>query len=351
VAGAAAYGSHPDSTVTSRHAGAAGELATARGEYDRRTLALYLNEDDVNDLLDAGSVNAAVEECELKLARGAVVVLPRTRLGLENGALTVMAAVDMEAGLCGLKSYVAGYDRSFRPVVLLQHERSGELAAVIEAGRLGQLRTGAASAVAALRLARPDPETLGLIGCGYHASGQLECIRAAFPSIERVRAFCRDQEQLRSFCERFGAEPARDHQQTAAADIVVTVTSSPDPVLRGEWLRPGALVCAVGANVAGHRELDNAVLERASLVCCDLKSQARIESGDLIEPIAGGVLDWLEVHELHELVAGELPGRQSDQDIVVFKSNGIAAWDLAAAALALERARSEGRGAELEAGS
>ena len=310
-------------------------------------MPLYLNENDVNDLLDAESVNAAVEECERKLARGVVEVLPRARLGLENGALTVMAAVDLEAGLCGLKSYVAGRDRSFQPVVLLQDERSGELVAVVEARRLGQLRTGAASAVAARRLARPDPRTLGLIGCGYHASGQVECIRAALPSIERVRVFCRGEERLRSFCERFGAEPARDHQQAAAADIVVTVTSSPDPVLRGEWLKPGALVCAVGANTAGRRELDNAVLERASLVCCDLKSQAMIESGDLIEPIASGVLDWLEVHELHELVAGELSGRGSDQDIVVFKSNGIAAWDLAAAALALERARAEGRGVEL----
>ena len=310
-------------------------------------MPLYLNERDVNDLLDAESVNAAIEECERKLARGAVDVLPRARLGLASGALTVMAAVDHEAGLCGLKSYVAGVDRSFRPVVLLQDERSGELTAIVEARRLGQLRTGAASAVAALRLARPDSRTLGLIGCGYHAFGQVECLRAALPSIERVRVFCRGEERLRSFCERLGAEPARDHRQAAEADIVVTVTSSPDPVLRGEWLKPGALVCAVGANIAGHRELDNAVLERASLVCCDLRSQARIESGDLIEPIASGVLDWLEVHELHELVSGELTGRQSDQDIIVFKSNGIAAWDLAAATLTLERAQAEHRGAAL----
>ena len=317
------------------------------GRVRSASVPLYLNEDDVNDLLDAESANAAVEECERRLARGAVKVLPRARLGLEGGVMTLMAAVDFEAGLCGLKSYVAGRDRSFRPVFLLQDERSGELAAVVEAGRLGQLRTGAASAVAALRLAKPDAKTLGLIGCGYHAAGQVECLRAALPSIERVRVFSRGEERLRSFCDRFGAEPARDHRQAAEADIVVTVTSSRDPVLRGEWLRPGALVCAVGANVAGHRELDNEVLERASLVCCDLKSQARIESGDLIDPIAGGVLDWLEVHELHELVAGELPGRQSDQDIIVFKSNGIAAWDLAAAARVLERARIERRGVEM----
>ena len=341
---------HASSSTSGARNGRTGEDARARhdrGKYDRATVSLYLNEADVNDLLDAESVNAAVEESERRLARGVVKVLPRERLGLEGGALTMMAAVDLEAGLCGLKSYVAGGDRAFHPVVMLQDERSGELVAIVEARRLGQLRTGAASAVAALKLARPEPRTLGVIGCGYHAIGQVECIRAAIPSIERVAAYCRREDRLRTFCERFAAEPARDHRQAAEADIVVTVTSSPDPVLRGEWLKPGALVCAVGANVAGHRELDNAVLERASLVCCDLKSQARIESGDLIEPIAGGVLDWLEVLELHELVTGELSGRQSDQDIIVFKSNGIAAWDLAAAALALERARIEGRGSEL----
>ena len=118
-------------------------------------------------------------------------------------------------------------------------------------------------------------------------------------------------------------------------------------MLRGEWLRPGALVCAIGANEPRARELDNVVLERAAFVCCDSLEQARIESGDLIEPVEGGVLDWLEVHELQEVVAGELPGRQSDDDIVVFKSNGLAAWDVAIGAAALERARERGVGREL----
>jgi ornithine cyclodeaminase/alanine dehydrogenase-like protein (mu-crystallin family) len=310
-------------------------------------MALYLTEEDVNALLDAESANEAVEACEQRMARGAVEVLPRARLGLDGGAMTLMAAVDRELGFAGSKTYIAGRDRSFRPVVLLQNARTGKLAAVIEARRLGQLRTGAASAVAALRLARSGASTLGVIGCGFHGLGQVECIRAALPSIERVRAFCRSPERLRTFCEQTGAVPARDHRQAAQAEIVVTVTSSPDPVLRGEWLQPGTLVCAVGANVASHRELDNNVLERASLVCCDLRAQAQIESGDLIEPAVSGVLDWLEVHELHELVAGDLQGRQSDEDIVVFKSNGIAAWDVAAAAVTLDRARAERRGLEL----
>ena len=123
----------------------------------------------------------------------------------------------------------------------------------------------------------------------------------------------------------------------------MTATTSRDPVLRGEWLRDGALVCAIGANRAGARELDNVVLERATFVCCDSRERARLESGDLIEPVAGGVLDWLEVHELQEVVSGELRGRETDADVVLFKSNGLAAWDVAIGAAALELARARGR--------
>jgi len=118
-------------------------------------------------------------------------------------------------------------------------------------------------------------------------------------------------------------------------------------VLRGEWLQQGALVCAVGANDPRARELDNVVLERAAFVCCDSREQARIESGDLIEPVEVGVLDWLEVHELQEVVAGELEGRQSADDIVLFKSNGLAAWDVAIGAVALVKARKKKVGKKL----
>jgi alanine dehydrogenase len=177
-----------------------------------------------------------------------------------------------------------------------------------------------------------------VIGCGWQAESQVACIRAAVPGIERVVAYCRTEAKLRDFCERLGAEPGETHRDPAQCEVVVTVTGSPDPVLRGEWLNPGTLVCAVGANDGKRRELDNAVLERANFVCCDSLEDARLESADLIEPVEGGTLDWLEVHELQEVVAGEIPGRQSDDDIVVFKSNGLAAWDIAAAARVVELA-------------
>jgi ornithine cyclodeaminase/alanine dehydrogenase-like protein (mu-crystallin family) len=186
-----------------------------------------------------------------------------------------------------------------------------------------------------------------VLGCGWQAESQIAAIRAAVPAIEETVVYCRNEERLDAFCKANGCEAAESHREAAAQDVVVTVTTSRDPVLRGEWLREGALVCAVGANDPSARELDNVVLERASFVCCDSREQAQLESGDLIEPVERGVLDWLEVHELHEVVAGEVPGRQADEDIVLFKSNGIAAWDVAAGARVIERARELGVGRDV----
>jgi alanine dehydrogenase len=310
-------------------------------------LALYLTEDDVGALLSAEDALDAVEGSFRHIAAGRVENMPRRRLRLEGGILAVMAAADLELGHAGLKSYAAfGYE-DVRFVVLLFETARAELVAVIEANKLGQLRTGAASGVAARYLARPGARTLGVIGCGWQAEGQVASIRAAVPTIERVVAYCRTEERLRAFCERVGAEPGGSPREAGAQDVVVTATTSKDPVLRGEWLRPGALVCAIGANDPSSRELDNVVLERASFVCCDSLEQAKLESADLLEPVASGVLDWLEAHELQEVVVGELPGRQSDRDIVVFKSNGIAAWDIAIGVAALEQARERGVGTTL----
>jgi alanine dehydrogenase len=272
---------------------------------------------------------------------------PRQRLPLEDGQFAVMPCVDHELGYAGLKTYawLAPTGTPFL-VVLFSIER-GRLEAIIEADRLGQLRTGAASGVAARYLAKEGAASLGVIGCGWQAAAQVECIRAAVPSIERVVAYCRNAERLVSFCAAHDCEPAESHRDAADNDIVVTVTTSKDPVLRGEWLREGALVCAVGANDPSRRELDNAVLQRAVFVCCDSREQAKLESGDLIEPVERGVLDWLEVHELQEVVAGELQGRASPEDVVLFKSNGLAAWDLAVGARVVELARKPGIGLEL----
>ena len=310
-------------------------------------MTLYLTEGDVESLLTPADALDAVEGSFRRLAAGQVENRPRYGVPLDGGVLAVMSAADHGIGYAGLKTYAAFGDGETRFVVLLFETTRAELAAVIDANRLGQLRTGAASGIAAKHLARDGARSLGVIGCGWQAESQVACIRAAVPSIERVVAHCRTPERLARFCAHIGAEPADGQRQAAEQDIVVTVTTSRDPVLRGEWLRPGALVCAVGANDPRARELDNVVLERAAFVCCDSREQSRIESGDLIDPVEQGVLDWLEVHELQEVVAGEVQGRQTPDDIVLFKSNGLAAWDIAMAAAAVARARDRRAGRTL----
>jgi len=307
---------------------------------------LYLSEHDVSAVLDPAAAVPVIEDCFRRMAAGSVENLPRRRLAAPTGSLAVMAAADAELGYAGVKTYVVAAGRASFAVCLFSLD-DGSLAAVIEADTLGQIRTGAASGVAALRLARPGASSLGLIGCGWQAESQLTAIRSAVPTIERVLAWCRTPERLRDYCARTGAQPAESSREASGCDVVVTVTTSRDPVLRGEWLSPGALVCAVGANDVRRRELDNVVLERATFVCCDSLEQARVESADLIEPVDAGVLDWLEVHELQEVVAGDVRGRADAGDIVVFKSNGLAAWDVAIAAEAVRRAREQRVGREL----
>jgi ornithine cyclodeaminase/alanine dehydrogenase-like protein (mu-crystallin family) len=310
-------------------------------------MPLYLTEQNVASLLEPADAVPIIEESFRRLAAGEVVNQPRLRLPLDGGALALMGAVDGGLGLAGVKTYSAVAGNAAFVVVLFDAE-NGQCVGVIEANILGQLRTGAASAVAAKHLARDGARRLGIIGCGFQAETQVACIRAAVPTLEHVTAYCRTEAKLADFCARVGAEPAETHREAVGdVDVVVTATTSKDPVLRGEWVRAGALICAVGANHPSRRELDDVVLERASFVCCDSREQARRESGDLIEPVANGVLDWLEVYELQDVVAGEVRGREAADDIVVFKSNGLAAWDVAIGAAALQRARERGVGASV----
>ena len=278
---------------------------------------MYVTEAQVAELLTPVEARAAVEGALDRLARGAVDNPPRVRTELPGGVLAVMPCVDRELGYAGSKTYTWLPGGTAFLVVLFSLE-TAKLVAVVEADTLGQRRTAAASAVAARRLARTGARTLGVFGTGRQATAHVAALREALPPIEEVRLAGRD------------AGPD-ERRAAAGSDIVVTATTSREPVLRGEWLSDGAFVCAVGANDPASRELDDAVLARAGLLCTDSREQARLESGDLI-----GHADWETVEELHEIVAGRRPGRTDDGEIVVFKSNGLAAWDLAAAARVVE---------------
>ena len=304
---------------------------------------LWLSEDDVASLVTPGEAVPVIEDCFRRMAAGEVELMPRRRFAVEGGYFAVMAAADRGLGVAGLKSYTL-VEGQLQFVVCLFDLSNGALFGLVAADRLGQVRTGAASGVAAKHLARPGATSLGLIGAGWQAESQLAAIRAAVPTIERIVVSSRTPERAEAFARAHGAEIAETPADAGACDVVVTVTTSKDPVLRGDWLSEGALVCAIGANDPRARELDSQVIARASFVCCDSLEDAKHESGDLIEPVAAGQLDWLEVQELHDVVSGEVPGRQSDADIVVFKSNGIAPWDVAIGTEVVRRARERGVG-------
>jgi ornithine cyclodeaminase/alanine dehydrogenase-like protein (mu-crystallin family) len=315
-------------------------------------MPLWLSEDDVTSLVTPGEAVPVIEECFRRIAAAQVELMPRRRFAVQDGHFAVMAAADRGLGVAGLKTYTAIGGKPEFVVCLFDladgpYGPAGSLAALISADRLGQVRTGAASGVAAKHLARTGAASIGLIGAGWQAESQLSAIRAAVPSLEHVVVSSRTREREEAFAKRHGAEAAESPRDAGACDIVVTATTSRDPVLRGDWLAEGALVCAVGANKPTARELDSQVIARATLVCCDSLEDAMLESSDLIEPVAAGQLDWLEVQELHSIVAGELPGRQAETDIVVFKSNGIAPWDVAIGHEVVRRAREGGVGVEL----
>jgi alanine dehydrogenase len=309
-------------------------------------MPLYLTEAEVGRLLTPAEAATAVEASFARLARGSIDNPPRVRAKLPGGDFAVMPCVDHELGIAGLKTFAWLPGGTPFLIVLFSIERA-RVDAIVEADLLGQRRTAAASAVAAQYLARPAAATLGVVGCGRQAASHVAAMRVALPKLERVIVHCRDAARLAAFCSEHGCEPADSARAAAECDVVVTVTTSDEPVVRGEWLHDGALVCAVGASEPDSRELDDGVLERAAYVSCDSLEQSRGESGDLIGPVAKGILGWEEVHELQDVVAGTSAGREHDRDIVVFKSNGIAAWDIAVAARVVELARAAGQGREL----
>lgn len=276
-----------------------------------------------------------VEAVTRSLASGEAQNVPRSRVRLPGATLHVMSAGDSSLGFCGVKSYTTTrHGNQF--VVLLFSMESGELVATIEASLLGQLRTGAASGVATKWLARNEARVLGVIGAGLQAETQIEAICAVRP-IEEVLVFCRDGTRREEFasrmCDRLNARviATASARECVDADIVVTVTSSREPVLCGDWLRTGTHLNAVGSNALTRRELDLETVKRCSRIVVDSREQSKLECGDLLPALEANLLCWQHVLELNDIVGGLHPGRTSPEEITLFESHGLAAWDLAMA--------------------
>ena len=313
-------------------------------------MTLLLTEADVRSLLTMPIALEIVEESLRQQGNGELVLHPRRRIKLpDNALLHYMAAADPVRGYIGMKLYTVAQGVA-RFVIPLFRSTTGEMAALIEADALGQLRTGAATGVATKYLANTNARTACIIGTGYQARTQLEAV-AAVRRLERVRAFGRDPERRAKFCsemsERIGVavEPMNSGEEAVkGAEIIITATSATKVVLEGAWLAPGMHINAMGANWPQKRELDAAAVSRAHKIVVDSIEQSKMEAGDLIQAFAEDQSRWDAVQELAQIVAGKAPGRTSADQITLFKSNGIATWDLEAAVRVYEMAVARGMG-------
>lgn len=316
---------------------------------------LYLSEADVDALVTMAEAMAVVEEAFRRQGRGEATAEPRRRVRTPECSLHVMFAADRAGGVLGLKSYTVSRAGA-RFHVLLYAAESGELLAFVEAGRLGQLRTGAASGVATRYLARPEATVAAFFGAGYQARTQLEGVARA-RDLSEARVYCRNPERRAAFCREMSGRtglwvlPAESPEAAlAGADIVTTITGSAQPVFDGRLVQPGMHLNVAGSNSLLRREIDEATVTAAGLLAVDCAAAVPLEAGDLLGPLQKGLLypeGWIE---LGQVVAGRHPGRESAEQVTLFKSHGTALEDVALAALVYERAVAQGRGAPLGAG-
>jgi len=317
-------------------------------------VALHLTEADVQSIVTMPMALDCVEGGFRHLAAGNATVQPRRRLHIPGKSyLHYMAAADSAGGYMGLKTYTSSRV-GMRFLVTLFSTQTGELLALMEADYLGQMRTGAASGVATRQLARSgDRLTAGIIGTGLQAATQVEAV-AGVRNLERVLVYGRDAERRTRFAKetesRVGVKvEAVDSAEKAVrdADIVIAATTSSEPVFDGRWLRAGAHINAAGSNFAEKRELDDAAVNRAGLIVVDSREQSKMESGDLIHAFAGDGGRWHGVVELADIVSGHAPGRIGDEQITLFKSNGVAIEDIALAGRIYEVASAQGMGRDV----
>lgn len=318
-------------------------------------MALHLTEQNVEQLLTMPMAIEAVDEGFRQLGSGQAENLPRRRLHSAKGMMHLMAASLPSSGYFGYKTYTV-FPEQVRFTVCLHSSENGKLLAVIEADKLGQIRTGAASGVATRWMARIDTKVVGIIGTGRQAQRQVEAICQVRP-VNQVIAYSRSPERLSQFCreirDRLGVlcHAAKSADEVVeGADALVTITNSTSPVFKGESLRPGTHINAAGSNFLIKRELDETCIRRCRSIVVDSKDQARMECGEFLGPLQKGRLTWDQIRELSEVVTARSLPRTDPKDITLFKSLGVALEDVAVAAKVYQLAREQNVGRVMEYG-
>jgi len=316
---------------------------------------LYLTSADVRDLATPTAYVSAVRDGYRQRGAGAHAK-PRTKLFRSDpgGLFTSYSAILPDTGAMGGYMYSAGFgaeDAWF--VTPLFDADSGEPLALIDGASMNPFKTGAAGAVAVDELARDDAATVGVIGSGPQARGQLHTT-ATVRDLEAVRVFSPTAEHREAYAADFdevleATVDAVDSSRAAVegADIVITATTASEPVFDGEWLEPGAHVTAMGQYHPNKREIDVETVAESTYVP-DLRERATFDAGAFLAALADGAVTEDHIHaELGEVVAGSAPGRTDADEITVFDSGGTGIETVAAAAMLYERASQKGCGTTL----
>jgi len=317
-------------------------------------MTLFIDEQCIKSLVTMDDALAAVEEAFHAQGDGGVTNVPRIRVPVKGGILRITAAVLSYRGYYGVKiSPTAVFGREAGRMFCLYREADGELAAIVQVFAMGAMRTGAASGIATKYLANPDAAILAVLGSGRQARTQVEAVCKVRP-IREVRVYSPNAAHCEAFCASFKNNNknkylpvANAEQAIRGADVIVSATTSEQPVVLGRWLTPGAHINAIGANYEHRRELDREAVLAAKFICTDDIEQVRYESTDLAEPVKTGDLSWAQVHGLSEVVSGKIKGRSAPQDVTLFKSLGVAMEDVALAVRAYEKAVAQNMGVVL----
>jgi ornithine cyclodeaminase/alanine dehydrogenase-like protein (mu-crystallin family) len=314
---------------------------------------LLVTEDEVRRVLTMEMALDAVEDGLRKMALDEAQNVARARCQTDHAMLHVLSAAAKSLSVLGYKSYTTSR-KGHHFHVGLYDGKTGALLALIQADYLGQVRTGAASGVATEYMARPDASEVGLFGSGKQARTQLEAI-CKVRKIRRVQVYSPNEERRRRFAAEMRerclteVEPVpRPEMAAEDKDIIITATTSRDPVLNGHWIAEGTHINAIGSNFLGKAEIDDVAVRRCESIAVDSKDQARLEAGDFVQALEEGAIHWADVHELGQIIVGRYSGRAHPQDVTLFKSLGIAIEDVAVAARVYAAAQAAGIGRRVD---
>ncbi len=321
-----------------------------------------LSETQVRSLIDIDELIAALERAHIQYSTGKAVMPVRLVVALPQiqGRITSMPGFLIEDNALGMKvvTYFQDNPKQNLPAILatimLFSTETGKLIAAMDGGYITAIRTASASALATKALANPETPTLGILGAGVQARAhiqalarvrQLRAIKIYSPSGASAATIKNDVEREAGIA----IEVCRSAEEVVrASDLLVTVTTAKEPILRLEWLKPGVHINAVGSHRPDLREIDGATLKRAKVVV-DSRDAIMAECGDILLALKEQSITEANIHgEIGEILAGAKPGRSSADEITLYKSVGIAVQDVATAQLVYRKALERNAGTNVD---